>query len=271
MLIIVACGPICDVVPCHSCAARPFPAGRKARSDRPRGHKEVHGGRTSMRTTGWMRRKKFAAASVTAVTAVALAAGQAGPAVAADNLARATARPSALKKTPDFKLTKPMQRTGTVPGTLIAVLSDASVTGRRLRPGSTLRAPKTSDTALNRTLFRLGATSIEPLFSRLSPAAARALTSAARQRIGSNALNLGDIVVVHVTKGSAAAAARKLAGTDGISFAEPDRYVETMDTGGPALTAAATGTPLRAAARSLIAADVRAATPGSSLLPTNYG
>ena len=224
-----------------------------------------------MRATGWMRRKNFAAASVTAMTVMALGAAQATAAAAAGNPAGAAAQQSAPRSRSDFKLAKSTERTGIVPGSVIAVLSGTSVTGARLRAGSTLLTPKTSNTAVNRTLSRLGATSIQPLFSGLSPATARALTSAARQRIGRDALNLGDIVVVHVTRASSAAAARTLAGTSGISFAEPDRYVETMDTGGQALTAGTKATPLRAAATPLRAADVRAVTPGSSLLPTNYG
>jgi len=217
-----------------------------------------------MRATGWMRRKKFAAASVTAMTVMALAAGQATAAATAGNHAGAAARRSATSSRSEFKLAKSTERTGIVPGSVIAVLSGTSVTGARLRADSTLLSPKTSNTAVNKTLSRLGATSIQPLFSKISPATARALTGAARQRIGRDALNLGDIVVVHVTRASSAAAARTLAGTSGISFAEPDRYVETMDTGGQTLTTGTKATPLRAA-------DVRAATPGSSLLPTNYG
>jgi hypothetical protein len=217
-----------------------------------------------MRATGWMRRRNLAAASVMTVTVLGLGAGAASPAVASGSPARATARPSVLQNTADSKLAKSTERTGVVPGTVVAVLSGTSLTGSRLQPGSELRAPKTTSAVVNTTLSRLGATSVQPLFSDLSPAAAHALTSAARQRIGDDALNLGDIVVVHVAKTSAVFAARALAATRGISFAEPDRYVETMDTGGPVLTRETTATPLRAA-------DVRAVTPESSLLPANYG
>jgi len=217
-----------------------------------------------MRATGWMRPKVVAAASVTAMMVVALAAGQASAAGAAGSGSGAAHGRSALSNASDFKLAKSTQRTGVVPGSVIAVLSGTSLTGSRLRPGSEVRAPRTSSAVVNATLSRLGATSVEPLFSDLSSAAAHVLTSAARQRIGDDALNLGDIVVIHVAKASTVAAARALAATRGISFAEPDRYVETMDTGGPVLAKEATATPLRAA-------DVRAATPGSSLLPANYG
>jgi hypothetical protein len=156
-----------------------------------------------------------------------------------------------------------------VPNTVIAVLSGTSVTGKTLRRGSALLAPRTSSAAVNTALSRLGATSIQPLFASLPSATAQALTSAARQRIGSGALDLGDIVVIHVTKGSAVTAARRLAATSGISFAEPDRYVETMDTGGQVLTASKKSAELKSAR--LKAADVRAVTPGSAELPTNYG
>ena len=165
---------------------------------------------------------------------------------------------------------KPSEKTGVVPGTVIAVLSGPSVTGSRLRADSTMLAPKTSSAVVNAALSRLGATSIQPLFGGLSSAAAQTLTSSARQKIGASALNLGNIVVVHVTKGSATAAAKTLAATSGVSFAEPDRYVETMDTGGQTLTTGSAGstgikaTPLKAA-------DVKAVTPGAAALPANYG
>ena len=151
-----------------------------------------------------------------------------------------------------------------MPGTVIAVLSGTTVTGSKLQSDAALLAPKTSNAVVNTALSRLGATSIQPLFSGLPSATAQALTSAARQKIGASALNLGDIVLVHVAKGSATAAAKTLAATSGVSFAEPDRYVETMDTGGQALPTGTKAAPLKAA-------DVKAVTPGSALLPTNYG
>ena len=214
-----------------------------------------------MSATSWMRPGRLAAASVVAVMVAGLAAGTAGPAAAAQGPAKAR---TTLRQAPGAKLAKSAQRAGVVPGTVIAVLSGTSVTGSRLRAGSTLRAPRTSSPALNAALTSLGATAIQPLFMNLSLLTAQALTRAARQRIGTGALNLSDIVVIHVTRGSAVAAARRLAATSGISFAEPDRYVQTMNTGGPVLRGS-TGTP------ALRAADVRAVTPGASQLPANYG
>lgn len=152
-----------------------------------------------------------------------------------------------MKTTANPKLAKATERTGVVPDTVIAVLSGTSVTGRTLRRGSPLLAPRTSSAAVNTAMSRLGATSIQPLFSRLSSGTARALSVAARQRIGSDALNLGNVVIVHVSKGSAASAAARLAGTAGISFADPDQYVETMNTGGQALTSGKAPAPLEAA------------------------
>jgi hypothetical protein len=216
-----------------------------------------------MRATWWMRRRELAVASVMAVTIAGLGAGAANPAAASDGSAKA-GRPSGLETTAGSGLAKPAQRTGVVPDTVIAVLSGTSVTGQKLRRDSTALAPRTSNAVLNTALTRLGATSIQPLFGGLSSGTAGTLTAAARQRIGSGALNLGDIVLVHVTKGSAVAAASKLAATSGISLAEPDRYVETMDTGGQVLTSSVAPTRLKAA-------DVRAVTPASSLLPANYG
>ncbi len=213
-----------------------------------------------MRATWRMRRGKLAVASAMAVAIAGLGAGAAIPAAA-------SAGPGAPAKATagaEPKLVKPTERTGIVPDTVIAVLSGTSMTGKALRSGSPALAPKTSDAALNTALSRLGATSIQPLFGGLSSGTARALDAAARQRIGTQALNLGDIVLVHVTKGSALAAATKLTGTSGVSLAEPDRYVQTMDTGGQVLTSSTAPAGLKAA-------DVRAVTPGSSLLPTNYG
>ena len=64
------------------------------------------------------------------------------------------------------------ERTGVVPGTVIAVLSGTSVTGRALREGSPALVPRTSNAGLNIALSRLGATSIQPLFARLRADAA---------------------------------------------------------------------------------------------------
>jgi hypothetical protein len=203
-----------------------------------------------------------------AVTVMGLAAGAASSAAASGNPARVTAGPAVLRSVPGSSvpgsklLAKPAERTGVVPHTVIAVLSGTSVTGKPLRRGSALLAPKTSNAGVNTALARLGATSIQPVFSGLSSGTARELTSAARQRIGNGALSLGDVVIVHVTKASAASAARTLAATRGISFAEPDRYVETMDTPGRVLIGKVKATTLRRA-------DVRASTPGSSLVPPN--
>ena len=204
--------------------------------------------------------------SAMAVAALAVAAGQAIPA-SASAAAKPAQQPSGQAAgSVDSKLVKPSEKTGVVPGTVIAVLSGPSVTGTRLRADSTMLAPKTSSAVVNTALSRLGATSIQPLFGGLSSAAAQTLTSSARQKIGASALNLGNIVVVHVTKSSATAAAKTLAATSGVSFAEPDRYVETMDTGGQTLTTGSAGstgikaTPLKAA-------DVKAVTPGAAALP----
>jgi hypothetical protein len=219
-----------------------------------------------MKATELVRRRKLATVSAMAVLALGLAAVQAGPAAASAGSAAAggqTAAAAAGGTSQNAKLTKATEKTGIVPGTVIAELSGASVTGSKLKADSAMLAPKTSSAVVNTALTRLGATAIQPLLPGTPSASATALTSAARQRIGGSALDLGDIVIVHV-KGSATAAAKTLAATSGVSFAEPDRYVETMDTGGQALPAGATATLLKAA-------DVKSVTPGSSLLPTNYG
>src|ERR1700677_574925 len=214
-----------------------------------------------MRATDWIQRRRLATMSAMAATALALAAGQASPAAAAAAAARQAKQPSGQAAgSVDSTLVKPSEKTGVVPGAVIAVLSGTTVTGSPLRADTTMLAPKTSSTVVNTALSRLGATSIQPLFDGLSSATAQTLPSAARRKIGASALNLGDIVVVHVTKGSAAAAAKMLAATSGVSFAEPDRYVETMDTGGQTLTTGSTGIE----ASPLKAADVKAVTPGAA-------
>jgi hypothetical protein len=135
-----------------------------------------------MRATGWMRRSRLAAAGVTAVTVVGLTAS---PAVGS----QPAPRPATLAKS--------HQKTGVVPGTVIAVLAGPSVTGSRLGGGR--RAPRTSSPAVNTALEKLGATSILPLFAKIPSSTAQALTRAARQRMGSSALSLGDVVLIHVT------------------------------------------------------------------------
>jgi hypothetical protein len=206
----------------------------------------------------------LSAAVVLAATLAGQGRGLTGAEVASSSAAAATRSSPAPASTPGLKLVKPTERTGIVPGTVIAVLSGTSVTGEYLRRSSELRAPRTSDAVVNTVLSGLGATSIEPLFGRLPAATTRALTRAARGQIGARALNLADIVVIHLAKAGAAAAARKLAATSGISFAEPDRYVQTMDTGGQVLATGAT-------ASKPMGTDLSVVTPGPSLLPTNYG
>jgi hypothetical protein len=204
------------------------------------------------------------AVAVLAATLAGLGRGAMGAEVASSSAAAATRSSPASTSTPGLKLVKPTERTGIVPGTVIAVLSGPSVIGKSLRRGSELRAPRTSDPVVNTVLSGLGATSIEPLFGRLPAATTRALTRAARQQIGASALNLADVIVIRLTKAGAAVAARKLAATSGISFAEPDRYVQTMDTGGQVLTNSAT-------ASKPMGTDLSVVTPGPSLLPANYG
>lgn len=244
-----------------------------------------------MSSTRRRRRRYAAAAAATVAMAVLAAAVQAGPAAAASggtpSAGQAPGQFTAgqpASKPASSALAKTDEKTGIVPDTVIAVLSGTSVTGGTLRAGSAMRAPKTSSAVVNTALSRVGATSIQPVFSGLSAATASTLTSAARQRIGKDALSLGDIMLVHVTKGSVTSDAAALAATSGISFAEPDRYVETMDTPGQVLatpgstsstgSTSATGSAVKtvkAAATPLAAADVKAATPGASVLPTNYG
>jgi hypothetical protein len=198
----------------------------------------------AMSWTRYSRTRRGGSAAAAAVVMAALALTTAASAPPATGHLGA-GQPSAARAA-NPALLKSAQKTGVVPGAVIAVLSGASVTGTRLRADSTARTPRTSSAAVNTTLTRLGATSIQPLFGGLP-----------------GGLKLGNAVVVHVPKGNSAAAVKALAATSGVSFAEPDRYVNTMNTGGQPLPAGLKATPL-------VASHVRAAAP-SPALPGNYG
>ncbi|MGW6194834.1 hypothetical protein ACWF0M_01690 [Kribbella sp. NPDC055110] len=141
----------------------------------------------------------------------------------------------------------PAQRQGVVPGQVLVTLDQAtSVTGPAL-PGKAqsrlaARAPQTSDKALDAKLRSVGATSLHPL-----------ILSAA-----TDVPDLARTYVVTTTEKDSAAVAGALQGTSGIAYAEPDRYVNTMNSGPQPLPAAASAT-----------AKAPAAT-NSADLPSNY-
>ncbi|MEU0967652.1 S8 family serine peptidase [Streptomyces sp. NPDC005917] len=134
----------------------------------------------------------------------------------------------------------PAQRAGVVPGQVLVTLSqETAVTGRKL-PGNRAAAlaPGTSSAAVNKKLNAVGATSLQPLFPSLSASATESMTTSARERLGGDAADLSRTYVVRTGNHDSASVARALQGTPGIAHAEPNRYVNTMNTGGQQLPSA---------------------------------
>ncbi|MFF4693167.1 S8 family serine peptidase [Streptomyces sp. NPDC001307] len=107
-----------------------------------------------------------------------------------------------------------LQRHGVVPGEVLVTLDQqTSVTGRP-RPGSrtATRAPRTSSAALDTRLQAVGATSLRPMVRSGTSGPSRTYVMTTRQQ-------------------DSAAVARSLRGAPGIVDAEPNRYVNTMNTG----------------------------------------
>ncbi|MCW2871064.1 S8 family serine peptidase [Actinacidiphila oryziradicis] len=205
-----------------------------------------------------------ALAVVSAAVAVSVPAAAAQPSPAALPPVK-----TPLDSTPSGKaLPKPpAQRQGVVPGQVLVTLDPTtSVTGRRL-PGSrqSARTPQTNSTVVDAKLRSVGATSLHPLFPDLSSSATDSLTTSARSRLGSDAADLSRTYVLQTGERDSAAVARTLQGTQGIAYAEPDRYVNTMNSGAQPL-------PSTAIQSSPAAAPTAApgAGPASGSVPSNY-
>ncbi|MFJ4846291.1 S8 family serine peptidase [Streptomyces sp. NPDC088733] len=202
-------------------------------------------------------RRRLGAISVTSVVFLALTAAlpaSAAPASPGEDSARTPLGDSSPQKA------LPAQRAGVVPGQVLVTLSpQTAVTGRTL-PGNRARAlaPGTSSAALNQKLTAVGATSLQPLLPSLSASAAASMTTSARMRLGDEAADLSRTYVVRTGDRDSAAVARALQGTPGIIGAEPNRYVNTMNTGGRQLPATAVTSAKRA----------KAAAPGA--VPANF-
>lgn len=163
------------------------------------------------------------------------ASGAAGSAPGAGQFAASTPLGS---ESPDTSL--PEQREGVVPGQVLVTLdSETSVTGGALANSRVeARAPQTDSAALDKKLGAAGATSLQPLFPSLSKSATDSMTATARERLGTEAADLSRTYVVRTKKRDSAAVARSLQGTAGVLNAEPNRYVNTMSTGGQKLSSA---------------------------------
>ncbi|MFH9089670.1 S8 family serine peptidase [Streptomyces sp. NPDC017673] len=142
---------------------------------------------------------------------------------------RTAATPSSLRHSP--------QREGVVPGQVLVTLDPAtSVTGAPV-PGTRVaaRLPKTGDPALDAKFRSVGARSLRPVVRGAGTVASRTYVLSTGER-------------------DSAAVARALRGTPGIAGAEPDRYVNTMNTGARPLDPAVV--------RAFPAASGAAAVPG---------
>ncbi|MEV5572333.1 S8 family serine peptidase [Spirillospora sp. NPDC052269] len=120
--------------------------------------------------------------------------------------------------------TPPKQRQGVVPGQVLVTLdTGTTVTGTPV-PGTRVGARKaqTSNAQVNTQLHRFGAKSLRPLV-----------------RGTATGTGLGQSYVLQTGERDSASVARVLRGTPGVALAEPDRYVNTMNTGGTALPKAA--------------------------------
>ncbi|MGW5061937.1 S8 family serine peptidase [Streptomyces sp. NPDC004096] len=148
----------------------------------------------------------------------------AGTAVALPASAAPPATPTPPVRTPATQASpRPdQQRHGVVPGqTLVTLDQQTSVTGAPL-PGTRLaaRTPQTNSAALNAKFRAVGATSLHPLVQEDNTGQSRTYVLTTGRR-------------------DSAAVARSLRGTRGIADAEPNRYVNTMNTGARSLPSTA--------------------------------
>ncbi|MFJ9712726.1 hypothetical protein [Streptomyces sp. NPDC101234] len=144
------------------------------------------------------------------------------------------------------------QRHGVVPGQILVTLDQqTSVTGSLLHGTRVAaRAPRTNRAALNAEFRALGATSLHPLVQGDDAPLSRTYVLATGRR-------------------DSAAVARALRGTQGIADAEPDRYVNTMNTGARTLPSAAIGSfPAAPRTDSAKAGKATAASPADTV-PAN--
>ncbi|MFF3566095.1 S8 family serine peptidase [Streptomyces sp. NPDC002574] len=202
--------------------------------------------------------RRLGAVSVTSVVFLALTAAL--PASAAPGAAGGSSVPSLGDASP--QKAPPAQRAGVVPGQVLVTLSpQTAVTGRKL-PGNRAQAhaPGTSSAVVNEKLNAVGATSLQPLLPSLSAAATESMTASARTRLGDDTADLSRTYVVRTGNRDSAAVARALQGTPGIVGAEPNRYVNTMNTGGRQLPATA-----RASTK-----HTPGTAPSASAIPTNF-
>lgn len=149
---------------------------------------------------------------------------------------------------------------------VVVVLSSAVFDGQAVGhgPSSHAVAAHTNDSRVNAALHKVGATTASPLFSIFPSDRLAGFSRAAQVKLGRRAVNLGNVYVVHVNGMSSVQAARILSTTQGVSYAEPDEYVSTMDTNPVQLP----GWVKSSATHSNVQRQAQTAPQG---LPTNFG
>ncbi|QDO25667.1 PQQ-like beta-propeller repeat protein [Streptomyces sp. S1A1-8] len=215
------------------------------------------------------------------IPAAAIPSSSPGPGSAAtDSGAKGTSAGAALPSTPgssalgpwrSFLKPTPAQSAKNSPHQVLVVLGSATqVTGKSLGKQRNLqvRTPLTSDTAVNTALQRAHAVSMRPLMPELSAAQAKQLRSAAQAKLGSGAIDLSKVQVVQLAGGDATAAARALAATPGVVYAEPDQTVSPMNTGSVPLPSSVSATAGKAGSS---AKGQDSGAPGSDGVPDNAG
>ncbi|MFD8721439.1 S8 family serine peptidase [Streptomyces sp. NPDC059629] len=144
------------------------------------------------------------------------------------------------------------QRQGVVPGQVLVTLDEkTSITGALL-PGTRVaaRTPRTNSPAVDAELRSVGARSLHPM-------------------AGGGGTRLSRTYVLTTDQRDSAAVARALRGTSGIADAEPNRYVNTMNTGpSPLPSAALRAFPAQPGTTSATA-DKRAGTTAGDAVPAN--
>lgn len=157
------------------------------------------------------------------------------------------------------------RRTGAT-GDVVVALTSASFDGQPVGHGSSphMQVAHTTDARVNAALHKVGATTASPLFDAVSGQSLAALSHAARVKIGSQTVNLSSVYVVHISGMNSTQAARVLAETSGVSYAEPDEYVATMDTNPVPLPKWVSSGAAQSNGRQLAQAS-------SPDLPTNFG
>lgn len=184
-----------------------------------------------------------AGAAVLLATPVQYATATGAQTTAADSRAQGTSSEGALPGTPGssalgpwrsfLKPTPARSAKNSPPQVLVVLGSGTQVTGQSMGKQRNLQArtPLTSDKAVNTALHRARAVSMRPLVPGLTAAQAQKLRSAAQTKLGSGAIDLSRVQVVQLAGGDASAAARALATTPGVAYAEPDQTVSPMNTG----------------------------------------